>query len=86
MPSIGRLEKYIEPAHIDQVSVPVFYFEYHDFVKLSSWAHKWIFWLIYFILPNVIFMRPKFWIDLGFIFLWIADQKVDQLWVSQSWD
>lgn len=36
MPSIGRLEKYIEPAHIDQVSVPVFYFEYHDFVKLSS--------------------------------------------------
>lgn len=34
MPSIGRLEKYIEPAHIDQVSVPVFYFEYRDFVKL----------------------------------------------------
>lgn len=40
MPSIGRLEKYIEPAHIDQVSVPLFYFEYHDFVKLSSCAQK----------------------------------------------
>lgn len=84
MPSIGRLEKYIEPSHIDQVSLSLFYLEYNDFLRLStdSCAQKWIHWLINFILPNVIFMRTEVWIDLDDNLFLFADQKVDQMWVS----
>lgn len=76
MPSIGRLEKYIEPAHIDQVSVSLFYFEYHDFIKLSSCAQKWIFWLINFILPNVILWDHNFELILVIIFCELLIRKL----------